>query len=113
MGDTNIENVTDTLNIQEDSTIASHLQKFMMTREYPKTFCPSEVARALTKSELEEMSFSDWREAMEPVRSLAQIWRDRNQIEVLQKGIVVDNDTKIKELHGPIRLRRVLTMQVI
>lgn len=61
------------------------------------TFCPSEVARAL--------GGEDWRDWMEPVREAARRLVVRGELEVLQRGAVVDASTA----RGPIRLRRVDT----
>ena len=59
------------------------------------TFCPSEVARAV--------GGEDWRDWMEPVREAARRLVVRGELEVLQRGSVVDASTA----RGPIRLRRV------
>ncbi|MCR9092575.1 MAG: DUF2256 and DUF3253 domain-containing protein [bacterium] len=59
------------------------------------TFCPSEVARAV--------GGEDWRDWMEPVREAARRLIVRGELEMLQRGSVVDASTA----RGPIRLRRV------
>lgn len=59
------------------------------------TFCPSEVARAV--------GGEDWRAWMEPVREAARRLVAKGELEVLQRGAVVDASTA----RGPIRLRRV------
>ncbi|GAM85793.1 hypothetical protein ANO11243_038010 [Dothideomycetidae sp. 11243] len=81
----------------------SHL---LSTRSPPKTFCPSEVARALTDAELSALDMSDWRSAMDAVRALAWRLRDAGELEVLQKGEVLDPHTRLEDVRGPIRLRR-------
>ena len=86
-----------------------HLTRLLSTRDYPKTICPSEVARALTSSELSSLGYSEWREAMSAIRSIAANMRDRGEIEVLQKGKVLDGNLgeDMENVNGPIRLRSV------
>jgi len=85
---------------------AKHLDDFLAKREPPKTFCPSEVARSLSSAELESAGYDNWRKAMDDVRQLAQERRTRNELEVLQKGEVINPDILIHDIKGPIRLRR-------
>jgi hypothetical protein len=77
-------------------------------REYPKTICPSEVARALTRDELQSLDCSDWRAAMDPIRREAWSMKERRLLDITQKGEVVMAHN-LDEIHGPIRLRRVPT----
>ena len=86
-----------------------HLARLLSTRDYPKTICPSEVARALTLSELSSLGYSEWREAMSAIRCIAASMRDRGEIEVLQKGEVLDGNLGegLENVTGPIRLRSV------
>lgn len=86
--------------------VAKHLNDFLAKREPPKTFCPSEVARSLSSVELKSAGYDDWRNAMGDIRQLAQERRSRNELEVLQKGEVVDPEILIHDIKGPIRLRR-------
>lgn len=44
-------------------------------RDYPKTCCPSEIARALKEDELQTIGCEEWRAAMDPIREEA--WRMR------------------------------------
>lgn len=61
-------------------------------RDRGKTICPSEAARALAE---------DWRPLMDAVREQAYAMADRGDLEVTQKGAVVDGRTA----RGAIRLR--------
>ena len=79
---------------------------FLAKREPPKTFCPSEVARALTGDDLRELGFDDWRDAMPAIRELGWSMRDSGQCEILQKGVVLGDDVGLDEVKGPIRMRR-------
>jgi len=90
----------------DDNPIQTHMNHFLQTREPPKTFCPSEVARALTPSELSSLGFDEWRAAMESVRNLAEEKRSQGSLEVLQKGAVIAAGVAIRDLKGPIRLRQ-------
>lgn len=86
-----------------DEAIQQHLHAILSRRTPPKTACPSEVARALSKDELAQAGCSDWREAMTTVRSVAASMRP--DVEVLQKGEVLPADADLSEVKGPIRLR--------
>jgi hypothetical protein len=83
-----------------------YLENLLNSREYLKTICPSEVARKLTASELEQCGVQTWRDAMPDIRSLAWKLRDSGKLEILQKGIPVDPDLSPEDLKGPIHLRR-------
>lgn len=61
-----------------------------------RTICPSEAARALWSEEAE------WRARMDDVRAEAYALADLGELEVTQRGQVVDGRTA----RGPIRLRR-------
>ena len=60
-----------------------------------RTICPSEAARALAGDDA-------FRPLMEPVRDAARELVARGELEVTQRGEVVDLD----RARGPIRLRR-------
>ena len=72
-----------------DAEIEAKILELLEARDPGKTICPSDAARALAE---------DWRPLMDPVRSVA---REMDEIEITQKGRVVDPDTA----RGPIRLR--------
>lgn len=86
--------------------LARHLADFLDKRQPPKTFCPSEVARALTRDELSELGYQEWRDAMSDIRQLAAEMREDGACEILQKGEVVGNDVAVDDIKGPIRIRR-------
>jgi hypothetical protein len=90
-----------------DGTLERHLNDFLDKRQPPKTFCPSEVARALTTAELQALGFAEWRDAMPAIRELAWEWRSKGRCEVLQKGAVLGDEVGSDDVRGPIRLRRV------
>ena len=67
----------------------------LLARRAPgKTLCPSDAARALAGDE-------DFRPLMDPVRDAARDLVARGELEVTQRGEVVDLDGA----RGPIRLR--------
>jgi hypothetical protein len=72
-----------------DADIQAKILELLHQREAGKTICPSDAARALAE---------DWRPLLKPVRRVA---RDMEEVEVTQKGRVVDPDTA----RGAIRLR--------
>ena len=61
-----------------------------------KTICPSEVARVLAGA-------GDFRPHMEHVREVAAEMAARGELEVTQRGVVVD----VRRARGPVRLRAV------
>lgn len=89
-----------------DNPIDHHMRRLLQTREPPKTFCPSEVARALSPAELETEHASHWRELMPRIRKLAWEKRQAGKLEVLQKGEVLTEVVEPEDVTGPIRLRR-------
>jgi len=84
------------------------LNNFLQKRQPPKTFCPSEVARALSAVDLESLDFGEWRDAMPAVRELAWGLKGRGELEILQKGVVLGEDVQLEDVRGPIRIRRVV-----
>ena len=84
--------------------LQQHLTAFLAKRDPPKTFCPSEVARALTADELAHLGYTEWRDAMPAIRELAWTVRDAGECQILQKGQPIDVD--IDDVRGPIRVRR-------
>ena len=85
-----------------------HLEKLLLARQYPKTLCPSEVARALSTMELHVCEVSDWRELMPVIREYVWSKRADGQVEVLQRGEVLSKDIRLEDVKGPIRIRRCL-----
>ncbi len=68
--------------------------ELLAARDAGKTICPSEAARALAGD-------ADFRPLMDPVRDAARGLVARGELEVTQRGEVVDLD----RVRGPIRLR--------
>ena len=66
----------------------------LASREQGKTICPSEAARAIAGAE-------GFRPHMDEVRDAAGRLVARGQLEVTQKGRIVD----VGSVRGPIRLR--------
>lgn len=80
------------MSAEEDAILA------LLARRAPgRTICPSEAARALGGDD-------DFRPYMDPVRDAARRLVARGEVEVTQRGVVVDLDAA----RGPIRLRRPL-----
>lgn len=86
--------------------ITLHLERLLDSRASPKTICPSEVPRAFTISELEDIGVSDWRILMPQVRSVLWEMRSRGEVEILQKGVPLPSTTTLDQITGPIRARR-------
>jgi hypothetical protein len=86
--------------------LSKHINRLLSTREFPKTICPSEVARALSSAELEALQAHDWRATMDDVRELVWEMREVGEVEVMQKGQVLDVQSLV-DVKGPIRVRKV------
>jgi hypothetical protein len=67
----------------------------LLDQRAPKTICPSDVARKVGTED-------GWRDLMDPVRQAAQRLVEREQVEITQRGEVVDLET----VKGPVRIRR-------
>jgi hypothetical protein len=85
--------------------VERRLREWLGKRSWPKTICPSEVARAFTREELEELGASEWRDTMSGVREVAWGMRDSGDVEILQKGEVIAEGARADDIRGPIRLR--------
>ena len=68
--------------------------ELLAQRDDGKTICPSEAARAV--------GGDDWRDLMQPARDAAHSLVELGEVEVTQKGAVVDVTTS----RGPVRIRR-------
>ncbi|WP_232830773.1 DUF3253 domain-containing protein [Tropicimonas sp. IMCC34011] len=77
----------------DDAAIAAELRRLARERGADKTFCPSEVARAMA---------SDWRPLMEDVRRVAGDLVSGGELRATQKGVSADPVSAT----GPIRLAR-------
>ena len=86
-----------------------HLERLLSSRAWPKTICPSEVARALASSELDQMDAENWREAMPAIRDLTSELRASGEVEVLQRGQVIALDVSLEDIRGPFRIRKTRT----
>ncbi|KAF1971266.1 hypothetical protein BU23DRAFT_556073 [Bimuria novae-zelandiae CBS 107.79] len=92
------------LTSSQKQILHNHLTHLLSRRAYPKTLCPSEVARALSDDELTELDAYSWRDTMEHIRALCWELREYGSVEILQKGVVV-RAKAIDEIAGPIRVR--------
>jgi hypothetical protein len=81
-----------------DRQLEEAILELLKRRSATATICPSEAARVVAGGEGE-----DWRTLMEPARRAASRLVERGQVEITQKGRVVDPSTA----RGPIRIRRV------
>ncbi|KAL8916197.1 MAG: hypothetical protein Q9208_008649 [Pyrenodesmia sp. 3 TL-2023] len=74
-----------------EDILKTHLVRLLYSREYPKTICPSEIPRALSRAELDSLGVSHWRELMDSVRALVFKMQDNRQVEILQKAMATLN----------------------
>ncbi|MFN3949606.1 DUF3253 domain-containing protein [Microbacterium sp.] len=77
-----------------DPRLVASIRDLLAARDAGKTICPSEAARAV--------GGDDWRDLMQPARDAAQELVGLGEVEVTQKGVVVDMTTA----RGPVRIRR-------
>jgi hypothetical protein len=95
-----------TLGEAQKTLILTHAERLLDARQYPKTICPSEIARALSAPELQSLGVSEWRAAMDAVRQVVWEKREAGEVEVMQKGEVVDVES-LEDIRGPIRARKI------
>lgn len=79
---------------EADRALERTILALLAKRAETATICPSDVARATAE---------DWRPLMEPVRRAARRLVASGDVEITQRGSVVDPSTA----KGPIRIRRV------
>jgi hypothetical protein len=87
------------------SLLSERFEGLLSRRAYPKTICPSEVARSLSSCELQSLGVCEWRDLMPQLREMAFELRDRGDVEILQRGEVVSTERGIGDVRGPIRVR--------
>lgn len=85
--------------------ILHHADRLLSTRAWPKTICPSEIARALSDAELETLNAPTWRDTMDSIRLVLWEKRVAGEVEVMQKGEVVAAES-LEDIRGPIRVRK-------
>ena len=91
-----------------DTVVKTHLYHLLSKRTYPKTICPSEVARSLSTNELDILGVSNWRDLMPMVRIVLWEMRDRGEVEILQRGSPIPSTIGVQDVQGPIRARKPL-----
>jgi hypothetical protein len=84
-----------------------HLDLLLSKTDHPKTLCPSEVARALSATELSQAGVSSWRELMPSLRALCFQKHRAGELEILQRGEVLPRTQDMESTKGPIRIRKV------
>ena len=99
-------------NVDNTGVLMPHIDRLLSARDYPKTICPSEVARALTAAELKACDATDWRNLMPSVRDILWSMREKGEVEILQKGSLLPQGIELGEVKGPIRARRVSSAQI-
>ncbi|MEW1834909.1 DUF2256 and DUF3253 domain-containing protein [Microbacterium sp. NPDC079995] len=78
-----------------DEKLTRAIVELLDARAASATICPSEAARAV--------GGEDWRDLMEPARRAARRLVAAGEVEITQRGQVVDPSTA----KGPIRIRKV------
>ncbi|MFG6278674.1 DUF3253 domain-containing protein [Microbacterium sp. 5K110] len=77
-----------------DPRLVASIRSLLAARAEGATICPSEVARAVGGDE--------WRALMPSARDAARVLAEEGEVEVTQRGEVVDVTTA----RGPVRIRR-------
>lgn len=102
--------------------LTTDLLRLARHRSWPKTLCPSEVARTihLPGPLLAEAKVRSWRDLMPTLRDICvelhnlsdQLAENRadndgaEDIEILQKGFVLPRPLRVDDIRGPIRVRK-------
>ena len=86
--------------------ILPQLNRLLSSREFPKTICPSEIARAISATDLNFLGISAWRDLMPEIREILWTMRERGEVEILQRGALLPEGTELQNIKGPIRARR-------
>jgi hypothetical protein len=79
----------------QDHALEAAILGLLDRRAEDATICPSEAARVVARD-------GDWRSLMDGARSAAGRLADRGEVEVTQRGQVVD----VASARGPVRIRR-------
>jgi hypothetical protein len=77
-----------------DRELEQSIRSLLAARAVDATICPSEAARSV--------GGESWRELMEPARRAARRLVEAGEVEITQRGVVVDPSSA----RGPIRIRR-------
>lgn len=94
---------TTTSNHNKDRIVRTKLYYLISRTKETSTICPSQVARMIHQDD--RHAFPDWREQMDPVRSI--VWDEvkKGHVQVTQGGEVRPYEER-NDLKGPIRVRR-------
>ena len=83
-----------------DAELEAAILELLDQRSSSTTICPSEAARLVARRR--GLDGEEWRNLMEPARQAARRLVVVDQVDITQKGQVVDGSTA----KGPIRLRK-------
>lgn len=82
----------------EDRALEAAVRELLAARARTATICPSEAARRVAGEDE-----ASWRPLLEPARRAARRMVAAGEVELVQRGRVVDPST----FRGPVRIRRV------
>jgi hypothetical protein len=83
-----------------DEALEQTILDLLVARARGATICPSEAARAVAATT--GLDGEEWRSLMEPARRAARRLVATGEVDIVQRGHVVDPSTS----KGPIRIRR-------
>ncbi|KAG8989365.1 hypothetical protein FRB95_001407 [Tulasnella sp. JGI-2019a] len=96
-----------TLSDEATTILNTRLRHLLSSTKSPaSTICPSQVPRALSTQELAIVlghPSGDWRQLMDATRDIVYEMRERGELEILQRGVVVEAERE--DIRGPIRIR--------
>lgn len=81
--------------VDRDGRLEQTMLRLVDERAPDRTICPSDVARAVGDAD-------SWRSLMDATRAVAARLADAGEVEVTQRGSVVD----VRTARGPVRIRR-------
>lgn len=85
-----------------DRALEAAILELLAARGAGATICPSEAARAVAPTVAREEGDDAWRALMEPARRAARRLVAAGEVELTQRGRVVDPSA----FRGPVRIRR-------
>jgi hypothetical protein len=83
-----------------------HFVELLDRVDPPDSFKPRDVVEALTDKQLKELGYKTQEEAIPAVYELAFEMREFGDCDLLRKGQVIPDEVQLRDLDGPIRIRR-------
>ncbi|SMQ48708.1 unnamed protein product [Zymoseptoria tritici ST99CH_1A5] len=86
--------------------LKAHFTELLDRVDPPDTFKARDVVEALTDKELRDLGYKKQEDAIPAVYELAFEMREFGDCELLRKGQVLGDEVGLRDLDGPIRIRK-------